>query len=459
MTSQDSFGAYDDHYGQGARQHRSEEGETLYAEPVTGTPADPPPPTGQPYQVPGSKQRCRTNRSAPSQEDFARLCQDIGQGVSQVSSALAEGLLGAGGALGQAIGSAVDGYRTNQARAQERAEKARQQAELARQQAMVDARFGRISSVRTGGIVYAALGGILTLSFASALIEELFMISTLGFSSWLVGMIFTGAFFGLSLKLLLSGVSRIKAAGELGDIRRIMGSREAIPISELARTMGVAPQKLANSLKYMLKKGWIPEGRLDAEGTTLMVTANAYQQYLALREAEQRRRMEENPLPPQGEPVAVDGMTPKVAVFLKSGNDYLKRFRELDEAIDDEGVSQRIVAIEGLVRRILARAKEEPAVIDQLGRFADYYLPTTVKLLCAYDSLEDQRVQGENIESSRREIESTLDVLLQAYEKLLDATFADLSMDVSSEISVLNVVLAQEGLTQSPFDAPSGNNA
>ena len=76
-----------------------------------------------------------------------------------------------------------------------------------------------------------------------------------------------------------------------------------------------------------------------------------------------------------------------------------------------------------------------------------------MKLLTAYDALEEQQVQGENIKSSRREIESTLDVLIQAYEKLLDDTFADLSMDVSSEISVLNVILAQEGLTESPFDS------
>ncbi len=60
-------------------------------------------------------------------------------------------------------------------------------------------------------------------------------------------------------------------------------------------------------------------------------------------------------------------------------------------------------------------------------------------------------MQGENIATSRREIEQTLDVLQSAFEKLLDATFEDLSFDVSSDISVLNTILAQEGLTESPF--------
>ena len=82
----------------------------------------------------------------------------------------------------------------------------------------------------------------------------------------------------------------------------------------------------------------------------------------------------------------------------------------------------------------------------------DYYLPTTVRLLSAYDDLEDQPIQGETISQSRLEIERTLDVLISAYEKLLDATFQDLSLDVSADIDVLHAMLAQEGLTPSPFD-------
>ena len=147
-----------------------------------------------------------------------------------------------------------------------------------------------------------------------------------------------------------------------------------------------------------------------------------------------------------------DGLPPEVRAFLESSGRYLRRFRELDVAISDEAVSQRIVAIEEVVGRILARAKEEPAVISQLGRFADYYLPTTVKLLSAYDALEKQAVQGENIAASRREIEHTLGVLHSAFEKLLDDTYQDLSLDVSADIAVLQAMLAQEGLVDGPFD-------
>ena len=136
---------------------------------------------------------------------------------------------------------------------------------------------------------------------------------------------------------------------------------------------------------------------------------------------------------------------------MKEGRAYLAQLRQLDSDIADVAVSAKIASIEQVVAKILDRAAESPDVVDDLGRLMDYYLPTTVKLLQAYDNLEEQPVQGENIATSRREIEQTLDVLQSAFEKLLDATFEDLSFDVSSDISVLNTILAQEGLTESPF--------
>ena len=78
----------------------------------------------------------------------------------------------------------------------------------------------------------------------------------------------------------------------------------------------------------------------------------------------------------------------------------------------------------------------------------DYYLPTTMKLLEAYEELDAQPVQGENIISSKKEIEDTIDTLNLAFEKLLDSLFQDTAWDVSSDISVLHTMLAQKGLTE-----------
>ena len=89
--------------------------------------------------------------------------------------------------------------------------------------------------------------------------------------------------------------------------------------------------------------------------------------------------------------------------------------------------------------------------MTDISRMMDYYLPTTVKLLEAYEDLDAEPVQGENIISSKKEIEKTLDTLNVAFEKLLDSLFQDTAWDVSSDISVLEMMLAQEGLTKDDF--------
>ncbi|MFR4804472.1 MAG: 5-bromo-4-chloroindolyl phosphate hydrolysis family protein [Eggerthellaceae bacterium] len=98
-----------------------------------------------------------------------------------------------------------------------------------------------------------------------------------------------------------------------------------------------------------------------------------------------------------------------------------------------------------------SNARRIPQVINDLDRLMDYYLPTTVKLLDAYKELDAQPIQGENIQKSKKEIEAALDTLSTAFEKLLDSVFKEMAWDVSTDISVLHTVLAQEGLVEDPF--------
>ena len=100
---------------------------------------------------------------------------------------------------------------------------------------------------------------------------------------------------------------------------------------------------------------------------------------------------------------------------------------------------------------VLVGIADDPEIVPDLKKLMDYYLPMTVKLLDAYADMDAQPIQGETIENSKREIEATLDTLTLAFEKLLDDLFADTAMDVSSDISVLNTLLAQEGLTEDNF--------
>ena len=133
---------------------------------------------------------------------------------------------------------------------------------------------------------------------------------------------------------------------------------------------------------------------------------------------------------------------------LDKGEAYIKKIHASNDAIPGEEISAKIAKMEQIVEQIFQRAEEHPEIIPDLKKMMDYYLPTTMKLLEAYEELDVQPVQGENIISSKKEIEDTIDTLNIAFEKLLDSLFQDTAWDVSSDISVLHTMLAQEGLTE-----------
>ena len=81
----------------------------------------------------------------------------------------------------------------------------------------------------------------------------------------------------------------------------------------------------------------------------------------------------------------------------------------------------------------------------------NYYLPTTRKLVDAYRELDQETIISENMAKTKKEIEDTLDTINEAFENLLDSFFEERAMDISSDISVLQTMLAQEGLTGKDF--------
>ena len=133
--------------------------------------------------------------------------------------------------------------------------------------------------------------------------------------------------------------------------------------------------------------------------------------------------------------------------MLDKGNAFLSEIRRCNDAIPGEEISRKISRMETIVQRIFQRVENHPEIVPDLKKLMNYYLPMTVKLLNAYAEMDAQPVQGETILSSKREIEAALDTLNQAFDKLLDDLFADTALDVSSDISVLQTLLAQEGLT------------
>ena len=76
----------------------------------------------------------------------------------------------------------------------------------------------------------------------------------------------------------------------------------------------------------------------------------------------------------------------------------------------------------------------------------NYYLPTTIKLLNAYDRMSAQGIEGENLDKTMKSIDAMLDDAIAAYKKMLDSLFANQALDIETDIQVMNTMLAREGL-------------
>ena len=238
-----------------------------------------------------------------------------------------------------------------------------------------------------------------------------------------------------------------------------LGSREYCNIKELSEHIGKSTKYVVKDVEKMIEKGWFKQGHLDTQKTCLMVSDDAYKQYTDLvMQTEQKKKEEQieaakrqaEERKKQAEDLESD-LAPEVREVILAGEEYVQKIHACNDAIKGEEISAKISRMEMLVDRIFDRVEQNPESVSDLHRMMEYYLPTTVKLLDAYEDLDAQPVQGANIISSKQEIEKTLDTLNVAFEKLLDSLFQDTAWDVSSDVSVLHTMLAQEGLTEEDF--------
>jgi len=250
--------------------------------------------------------------------------------------------------------------------------------------------------------------------------------------------------------IMIIGGSTMKGRGDrFKKYIQVLNGKMHAEVNDLAHVVNKTEKFVRKDLKNMIKSNWFKQGRLTGDQKTLIVCQGAYEEYQVSQKRtfedqlrqEQIQRMHEQ-LPVQAREI------------IRRGDDLIKEVYENKVAISEYEMTIKLSHLESVLKKIFKRVEKHPEVVPQMRKMMDYYLPTTVKLLKAYVQLDKQAIQGVNILSAKTEIEESLDTLISAYEKLLDDLFEDIMLDVSTDISVLNTMLAQDGLTNDDF----GNN-
>lgn len=166
----------------------------------------------------------------------------------------------------------------------------------------------------------------------------------------------------------------------------------------------------------------------------------------AAPEQPQPKQAEKKP-EPQPEPEPEEQLPPELQSVIYQGKRAIADIRRLNDEIPDERISAQIDLIERLTAQIFDCVRKNPKKLSQIRQFLNYYLPTTIKLMEQYVTLQNQSLKTENITEGMQKIEDLLDKVIIAFQRQLDALFEADVVDITADIRVMEQMMASEGLT------------
>ena len=291
--------------------------------------------------------------------------------------------------------------------------------------------LGTISPVALGDVVVSATeGGGILMTGTDYVMNTAY--NVLGIVSSVLGLATAG--FGW---MTACGAARMKAGRQMGQFADYADSvdyHKGLPVSMLADLTHQKPKKVHKRLQKYIRKGWL-NAWLDDKTDTLYLTAEDYR---AAQEALAAQRARPAPQPEQED-------APETPLNLETARRFAKVLEQEQQLMQDAQGAEELAHMQKTTEAICDWLETHPESLPKARRFAEYYIPTTLKLLHTYNDVQGQK--GDNAESIRRDIAGILHTLNQAYSNLYDNLLSDVALDVSSEIAALQGILANDGLT------------
>ena len=327
--------------------------------------------------------------------------------------------------------------------------------------ALIPIKFEQVGNV--SNVLYQVFGG---LGFGiSSLIAFFRLFAALAgettIAGWVINLLFIAGFFCM----IRYGVNQRNRLARAKRYIQLCGGRMYGQIENLARDTGKSIRFVARDIHKMLSLGMFPEGHLDEKRTCFMLNDSIHQQYLdaeksrIMREQEQIRA-EAAAKQQSAAPTDTDGKTgqgksgqmdneqeTELNTMIAEGMECTRKLRELNDQIPGEVISEKLYRLENLLKDIFDSVREHPEQMHRMHKMMDYYLPTTLKLVEAYEDFDKISVPGPEIIAAKAEIERTMDIINQAFSELLSNLFQDAVLDATTDAQVLQTMLAREGLT------------
>lgn len=322
--------------------------------------------------------------------------------------------------------------------------------------ALLPFQFKKVGNV--SNVLYQVFGGIglgVTLLLTFMHLVATAVEGTAGIAGWIVNLLFLALFAGM-IRLGIGQHRRLKLAERYASL---CGHKLYGEISHLAGSTGRKARRVIKDLQKMMQIGMFPEGHLDEKKTCFMLSDNIYNQYLEtennrrMREAESQKPSTRQNAPDADMPKDTAGQAPEYSeqeaelnAMVAEGMECVGKLRDLNDKIPGEVISAKLSRLENLLKDLFDSVREHPEQMHRMHKLMDYYLPTTLKLVEAYEEFDRVSVPGDEIIAAKAEIENTLDTINQAFTELLNNLFQDAVLDATTDAQVLKTMLAREGL-------------
>ena len=229
--------------------------------------------------------------------------------------------------------------------------------------------------------------------------------------------------------MLFAARSKDKKERLYQNIVKIVGDKAYVDIKALASSAGVKEKTLIRELDEMVERGYLPEAAYLDNARNLLILDQAKAEDQVVTQTSDEPARDED----------------KYDLLLKEMERACGRIRDRD-------MLEKAVQIRGLAAGVFDAVRKDPEKQPQISSFLNYYFPTTLKLLDSYADFEEKGYHGDKLSQTKERIEVTMDTIISAYRKQLDNLYLPDTLDVDTDIDVLETMLKRDGLSASDFE-------
>lgn len=251
-------------------------------------------------------------------------------------------------------------------------------------------------------------------------------------------------FFVGSVILAFRGWKIRKRLERFNKYSDILKGKNYSEISKLSESVSKKNKFVLKDIEKMMSLNMFKEGHISEDKSYFMLGDEVYEEYLNSMKAYSERSKEEADN-------TVDQDKSELSLVIENGEKYISEIESVNYSLRGNNIYTKLNEMANITKNIIDNVRKNPDNLPLVKKFFNHYLPISLKLIYSYRELNAQTIEGENIRKAKNEIENSIDLINTAFRKLLDNLFEDVVLDVSSDISVLETLFTQEGLTEDDF--------